>query len=823
MKPECGQRIHAVFGAAVKSDPDGRAALLEELCAGDSELRTEVERLLIQDAKAERDGFLATPGSTKRDAPRFDGTMDGEPEFQWAPSLEGMSDDTPSTADTPPPGLAEHPDYEIKRRLGRGGMGLVYLAENRLTGRNEVLKVLGRQIMERPGSPERFVREIRSVAKLRHPNIVTAYSAARLGENIVLAMEYVDGLDLSEVIRARGPLPVAEACDYVRQAALGLQHAHEHGMVHRDIKPSNLMLTRRGDCDIVKLLDFGLAKVNSEGPMDGSLTVEGQMLGTPDFIAPEQISDARRADIRADIYSLGGTLYYLLTGTPPFPRASIYDILQAHHSADATPLNAVRPDVPAELAALVAKMMAKEPENRFQTPAEVAEALSPFFEPVAKPGSGSSPRTSRVERAAPCLESVGGASLPVKPKVRPASASAPRPPWGRASAVAGVLLLALVVASVVIFRTRNGAIVFENLPERSVVSVDGDTITVEWPEGKGKGLARITIPPGKHLVQVAVNGVRVSGEQVIVESGGVTSFVVRIDQPPGPVEPSVLPIARPDSPLKRVKNSIGMTLVLIPPGEFVMGSRYEPPAEDERPPHPVSISRPFYLGTCEVTQEQYQTIMKENPSHFSDRPNNPADDVTWIDAVTFCNKLSERERLSPYYRIASVDDVTILGGTGYRLPTEAEWEYACRANNPDNVPFLTDSIAYKFAWMARNSNQRTHPVGEKEPNAFGLYDMYGNVWEWCWDWLGSYPAGRLVNPMGPPHGTRRVLRGNGWWNGEYDSTRPSFRLSGLPQKTSPNHDFGFRVAAGGAGGLPIIGAESPAGTPAGNLPASVPR
>jgi formylglycine-generating enzyme required for sulfatase activity len=146
-------------------------------------------------------------------------------------------------------------------------------------------------------------------------------------------------------------------------------------------------------------------------------------------------------------------------------------------------------------------------------------------------------------------------------------------------------------------------------------------------------------------------------------------------------------------------------------------------------------------------------------------------------------------------------------GPGYRLPTEAEWEYACRAGNPNDAPFLTDSQAYRFAWLAGNSNRTTHPVGEKAPNAFGLYDMHGNVWEWCWDWVDFYPATRLVDPIGRPHGAHRVLRGNGWWNGEHDSTRPSFRLRFLPQTTSPNHDFGFRVAVGGPGGLTIIGAE----------------
>ncbi len=246
-------------------------------------------------------------------------------------------------------------------------------------GRLEVLKVVGSHLANRRGVIDRFVAEIRNAARLHHPNIVTAYSATRLGESLVLAMEYIEGLDLSRMVEARGPLPVGNACNYIHQAALGLQHAHEQRMVHRDIKPSNLMLARSGNRAIIKALDFGLVKVQSEGGVDGGLTHEGQMLGTPDYISPEQIGNAKGADIRADIYSLGCTLYYLLTAGPPFEGSSLYDILQAHHSMDAKPLNLARPEVPVELAALVAKMMAKEPERRFQAPKEAAQALAPFF------------------------------------------------------------------------------------------------------------------------------------------------------------------------------------------------------------------------------------------------------------------------------------------------------------------------------------------------------------------------------------------------------------------------------------------------------------
>jgi serine/threonine protein kinase len=308
----------------------------------------------------------------------------------------GSSSKAPPPTGSLPPGLANHPDYQVIRELGQGGMGTVYLAENRLMGRYEVLKVVSSHLIGRAGVLDRFLAEIRNAARLHHTNVVTAYSASRLGESIVFAMEYVDGLDLAKLVRTKGPLPVANACSYVHQAALGLQHAAEHGLVHRDIKPSNLMLARQGKRAVIKVLDFGLAKIQSERAVDGGLTHEGQMLGTPDYIAPEQIRDARGSDIRADIYSLACTLYYLLTGGPPFKATSLYDLLQAHHSMYATPLNLVRPDVPIELAALVAKMMAKEPERRFQMPSDVAQALTPFFKKGAAAASVSSADNSQL-------------------------------------------------------------------------------------------------------------------------------------------------------------------------------------------------------------------------------------------------------------------------------------------------------------------------------------------------------------------------------------------------------------------------------------------
>jgi serine/threonine protein kinase len=292
------------------------------------------------------------------------------------------------------PELRNHPDYVVLRELARGGMGVVYLVKNKRMDRLEVLKVVNRQLLDSPGTAERFLREIRSAAKLSHRNIVTAYAAPQAGDLLLFAMEYVEGEDLTRVVQTRGPLPVVNACYYAQQVALGLQHAHDKGMVHRDIKPQNLILAREGKRHVVKILDFGLAKATREHEGTGhGLTGTGMMLGTPQYMAPEQTRNPAAADIRADIYSLGCTLYFLLTGRPPFQADSLYELLHAHHVQEATPLPQIRGEVPAELAAVVARMMAKDPAQRYQTPAEVAEALAPFVKPVLKPSPAGVPQT----------------------------------------------------------------------------------------------------------------------------------------------------------------------------------------------------------------------------------------------------------------------------------------------------------------------------------------------------------------------------------------------------------------------------------------------
>ncbi|MHB2148652.1 SUMF1/EgtB/PvdO family nonheme iron enzyme [Calditrichota bacterium LG25] len=232
-------------------------------------------------------------------------------------------------------------------------------------------------------------------------------------------------------------------------------------------------------------------------------------------------------------------------------------------------------------------------------------------------------------------------------------------------------------------------------------------------------------------------------------------------------------------------------MVYVPGGTFTMGDTWGDGDSDERPTHSVTVNS-FYMGKYEVTQAQYQEIMGNNPSYFQG-DNRPVEQVIWYDAVEFCNKLSEREGLEPCYTINGTDVTCDFTKNGYRLPTEAEWEYAAKggANGNDTKYSGSDNVD-DVAWYAGNSGGHTHEVGTKQPNELGLYDMSGNVWEWCWDWYASdyYSNSPQDNPKGPDSGTYRVLRG-GSWNGIAIYVRVALRSYNYPNGT--NNGIGFRI------------------------------
>jgi serine/threonine protein kinase len=266
--------------------------------------------------------------------------------------------------------------YKLLGQIGKGGMSSVYLAEHELMKRRVAIKVLPRNRVNDSSYLERFRLEARAVAKLDDPNIVRAYDIDNEGDVHYIVMEYVDGQDLHQRVATQGPMDYDTAADFVAQVANGLQHAHEMGLVHRDIKPANCLVDKH---NVVKLLDLGLAKLTEDDQASLTMANEENVLGTADYLAPEQALNSHQADSRSDIYSLGCTLYFLLTGSPPFPEGSISERLLKHQTARPDSIFKARPDAPPSLVEICETMMAKKPDERFQSAGEVSTNLKEWL------------------------------------------------------------------------------------------------------------------------------------------------------------------------------------------------------------------------------------------------------------------------------------------------------------------------------------------------------------------------------------------------------------------------------------------------------------
>ncbi|MCL4206273.1 MAG: protein kinase [Pirellulaceae bacterium] len=452
-------------------------------------------------------------------------------------------------------------EYELFEKLGQGGMGAVYKARQKKLKRIVAIKLLPKERLADPKAVARFEREMEAVGAVDHPNIVRAMYAGEHDGTPYLAIEYVDGWSLTEVVTTLKTLPIADACELMRQAAIGLQHAHEKRLVHRDIKPSNLMLTREGT---VKVLDLGLALLHTPASRGAEMTAAGSMMGTADYVAPEQVTDSHTVDIRADIYSLGCTLYKLLSGRAPFVGPEYKNDLikiMAHVQKTPPPIAQLRSDIPADLVAVLERMMAKDPAERYATPAEVAAALAPFaagadlrrlasatlhsIDPAASPDAPSrhtdnasgSPVTDTATSHPPVAQPVTASAT-----AQPRSAADRRwPPRTIAIGLAAVAASFLIVAlGVIVLRIRDqaGRETVITLPDDShiVVEQGGKPVFDSGKPGEEKpdGMAKSPVQQPTEPVDLLTQPLRSlwgDPEPLQIEPGQALSPTALVTQP----------------------------------------------------------------------------------------------------------------------------------------------------------------------------------------------------------------------------------------------------------------------------------------------------
>jgi eukaryotic-like serine/threonine-protein kinase len=605
--------------------------------------------------------------------------------------------------------------YRVLKVLGAGGMGVVFKAEDPGLKRFVALKAMLPAIAENESAKERFLREARAAAALKHDHVVYIHQVGEDRGVPYLAMEFLDGESLEDRLRREGRLSIAEVLRIGREIADGLGAAHERGLIHRDIKPANVWMearsVRRKDGasgasgqspSRAKILDFGLAR----GADDATLTHPGMMIGTPAYMPPEQ-AGGETVDARVDLYSLGVVLYRMATGQLPFKGTTTLAVLAAVISQTPTEPRQVNPEIPARLSDLILRLLSKQPSER---PASAHEVHSALDEIEVQPSARTpAEEFATLKSAPPPTKSSGGGKKKSWPLI--------------AIGAGGLAILALLCA-----------------------------IVFCWPTPKIAKVDPVEPPPP------------------------------RVEQP---LEKSdSKPVVPPAKAGEEVENSIGMKLVWIPPGKFTMGSpTSEKERNDDEVQHEVEITKGFWFGKYPVTQFEYEAVTAENPSRFKG-PKLPVETLNWSQAKDFCRKLSDRE------------------GKDYSLPTEAEWEYACRAGTKG--PFstgenlTTDQANYKgthpYAGNAKGIyRQKTVEVGSFAANGFGLHDMHGNVFQWCEDWYGPYEqGGRAVDPKaGPLQGSGRVFRG-GSWDEIAGHCRSAYRYGVGP--LAKGAELGFRVA-----------------------------
>ena len=625
--------------------------------------------------------------------------------------------------------------YEIEALIGSGNFGEVYRVREVETDRILALKIL------RASASQTDFTEASLLGQLAHPNIVQFYTYEKNDRQLAFVMEYMNGGSLADLCDLEGSLSPEKATSLMIQVCKGMEFAHSKNVIHRDLKPENILINTDGK---VKVADFGVAKALAEK------SAASTTIGTPYYMAPEQFDG--KYGIGVDVYALGCIFYHLLKGAPPF-TGTHGEVVKGHLMK--------APQIPAHwpqpVSELLESCLAKDPDKRPANAGMFLKQLELLAKLEEDPDA-----THIVKRSATMFAQKKSKDprLVKEPEDKAAGNSAGRSNDEQAQTL---------VEKAEYFMDQGD---FTKARKYFELAKEADNNFVSFAERTDQLEKQEKVWLHKQEAEKALSSGDLTKAQSAMKSveqltgeedAWLTQFQAKISeaaekqhQEKEEREQYLATLWHPD-----------LKMVEIPAGTFMMGaSPDDKEANDsEKPQHEVTVTKPFRMMIYPVTQDLYEKVMGNNPSSFKGDPKCPVEMVSWFDAVNFCTKLSNLERLSPYYhiekRMSRSDNITCdLNANGYRLPTEAEWERACRAGTTGAQYGLLDEIA----WHYGNSDKTTHPVGKKQANTFGLYDMLGNVWEWCndwyvWDYYSSSPAN---NPAGPGSGSARVLRGGSW-------------------------------------------------------------
>jgi serine/threonine protein kinase/formylglycine-generating enzyme required for sulfatase activity len=671
--------------------------------------------------------------------------------------------------------------YAILKQLGRGGMGLVLLAQDSNLQRLTALKIMLPVHAQNPLARERFLREARAAAKIKHDNVVTIFQVGEERGVPYIAMELLEGFSLEDYLEKKGELTISEVIRVARESAEGLRAAHAAGLVHRDIKPANIWL--EAPLGRVKILDFGLAR---EEVANDRMTQSGAVIGTPKYMSPEQ-ADGKPVDARSDLFSLGVVIYRLCAGREPFSGPSMLAVLKAVMFDPPAPVRQLNPQVPAALAALIERLLAKKFEDRVQSAADLIAALTAINS--GPPG----PATTRLDmqpvadgaRAPEKRVATDDTPVATKPLMAPAtvvgipeastrtehphSLVRKRWPWRIAAPALVVLLIAAFIAIPGKHKTDEPGQKTEGPPTTSALGVSSSTnpaLLRRMDEKLQRDLDYLRYDLG--------NGVDLW--LVKVAAAGKSLTVAGADS-----ETATIPLNK-DFYIGKFEVTRGQFR------RFVDAAKYETDAErgaggrgyDEAVDQIIGPNKDFSWLNANLVQDY---------SH-------PVVNVSWNDANKFCEWLSGFKSEQ-------------LGIEAVRLPHEVEWEFACRAGSPVAWPFSFGprAGAYEKANFkpeagagkkAPAGSRGTKPCGSYPPNEFGLYDMHGNVMEWCRDWVDedfAQLASQKISNDNPLQNKDKfgwkVLRG-GSWNTLPERGESGYRQDNMsPDLTSA--DVGFRV------------------------------